>query len=85
MVEKRNKYRILLGKPEGKCTLGRPRNNWVDNIKIDIRKAGWDDMDWKQWMALVNTLMNLRDPFGFLSSCTTGGFSTRAQLHEVSY
>jgi hypothetical protein len=44
--EKRNAYRILVGKPEGKRTLGRPRHRWVDNIKMHIREIGWDGMDW---------------------------------------
>jgi hypothetical protein len=61
-------YRILVGKPEGKRPLGRPRRRWVDNIK-DLRETGWDGMDWTelaqdkdQWRALVNTVMNLRVP-----------------------
>jgi hypothetical protein len=65
--EKRNAYRILVGKPEGKRPLGRPRCRWVDNIKIHLRETGWDDMDWidlaqdrDQLRALVNTVMNLR-------------------------
>jgi hypothetical protein len=41
-----NCYRILLGKPEGKRPLGRPRRRWVDNIKMDLREIGWDGMDW---------------------------------------
>jgi hypothetical protein len=44
--EKRNAYRILAGEPEGKRPLGRPRRRWVDNIKINLRKIGWDGMDW---------------------------------------
>jgi hypothetical protein len=67
--EKRNAYRILVGKPEGKRPLGRPRLWWVDNIKIDLREIGWDDMNWidltqdrDQWRALLNTVMNLRVP-----------------------
>jgi hypothetical protein len=43
--EKRNTYMILLGKPEGKRPLGRPRRRWVGNIKIDLRKRGWGGMD----------------------------------------
>jgi hypothetical protein len=64
-----NAYRILVGKPEGNRPLGRPRRRWVDNIKIDLRNIGWDGVDWfdlaqdrDQWKALVNTVMNLRDP-----------------------
>jgi hypothetical protein len=41
-----NAYRILVGKPEGKRPLGRPRRRWVDNIKMDLREIGWDGMDW---------------------------------------
>jgi hypothetical protein len=44
--EKRNAYRILVGKPEGKRPLARTRRRWVDNIKMDIRETGWDVMDW---------------------------------------
>jgi hypothetical protein len=46
MGEKRNTYSKLVGKPEGKRPLGKPRSRWVDNIKIDIREPGWDGMDW---------------------------------------
>jgi hypothetical protein len=66
---KRNAYRILVGKPEGKKTLGRTRRRWVYNIKIDLREIGWDGMDWidlaqdrERWRAPVNTVMNLRVP-----------------------
>jgi transposase len=68
MGEKRNTYRIV-GKPEGKSPLGRPRRRWVDNIKMVLREIGYDGVDWidlaqdrHQWRALVNTLMNLRVP-----------------------
>jgi hypothetical protein len=46
MGETRNAYRILVGKPEGKGPLGSPRRRWVDNIKMDLRKIGWDGRDW---------------------------------------
>jgi hypothetical protein len=69
MGRKINAYRILVGRPEGKRSLGRPRRGWVDNIKMDLRDIGWDDTDWidlhqgrDQWRALVNTVMKLRVP-----------------------
>jgi hypothetical protein len=46
MGEKRNAYRILVGTPDGKRQLGRPRQRWVDNIKMDFRKIGWYGMVW---------------------------------------
>jgi hypothetical protein len=67
MGEKRNTYRLFVGKPERKGSLGRPRRRWVNNIKMDIREFGWGDVDWiglaqdkDQWRALVNVVMNLR-------------------------
>jgi hypothetical protein len=67
--EKRNVYRILVGKPEGKRPLGRPRRRWVDNITMDLREIGGDGMDWidlaqdrDRWRACVNAVMNLRVP-----------------------
>jgi hypothetical protein len=69
MGERRNTYRILVGKPEGSRPLGRPRRRWVDNIKMDLREMGWDGMDLidlaqdsDKWRTLVNTVMNLRVP-----------------------
>jgi hypothetical protein len=53
MREKKNVCRILVGKPEGKRPLGRPRRRWEDNIKMDLRQIGWD-----QWRDFVNMLMN---------------------------
>jgi hypothetical protein len=65
--EKKNAYRILVGKPEGKRRLGRPRHRWVDNIKMELREVRWDGVDWidlaqdrDQWRALVSTLVNFR-------------------------
>jgi hypothetical protein len=82
--EKRNAYRILMGKPERKGPLGRPRLGGVDNIKTDLRETVWDGMNWNdlaqdryQRGALVNTVMNFRVPQNagkFLSSCTAGSF-----------
>jgi hypothetical protein len=46
MGTKRNAYRILVGNPEGKRPLGRPRRRWVDNIKMDLTELGWGGMDW---------------------------------------
>jgi PAS domain-containing protein len=67
--QKRNAYRILVGNADGKRPLERPRRRWVDNIKMDLRKIGWDGMDWidlaqdrDQWKALVNAVMNVRVP-----------------------
>jgi hypothetical protein len=69
MRAKRNAYRILVGYPEGKRPLGRPRRRWIDNIKMDLREIGWDSMDWiylaqnrDQWRDLVNTVINPRVP-----------------------
>jgi hypothetical protein len=66
---KRNAYRILVGKPEGRRPLGRPRCMWEDNIKMELREIGWGGMDWidltqdrDQWIALVNMVMNVWVP-----------------------
>jgi hypothetical protein len=89
--EKRNAYRTLVGKPERRRPLGRPRRSWVDNINMDIRETEWGGMDWidlaqerNQWRGFVKMVMNLEvqsDIRKLFSSCTTGGFSRRAQLH----
>jgi hypothetical protein len=64
--EERNVYRVLMGKPEGKRPLGRPRCRWEEGIRMDLREIGWGSVDWIQlaqdrdrWRALVNTVMNL--------------------------
>jgi hypothetical protein len=69
MWEGRGVYRVLVGRPEGKRPLGRPRRRWEDNIKMDLRKTGIDGVSWiqlaqdrVQWWACVNTVMNLRVP-----------------------
>jgi hypothetical protein len=69
MGEVRDAYNILIGRPEGRRPLGRPRHRWEDNIKIDIREIVFGDVDWihlaryrDTWRALVNTVMNLRVP-----------------------
>ena len=68
MGEGRGVYRVLVGKPEGKRPLGRPRRRWENNIKMDLKEVGCGDMDWielaqdrDRWRSLVNAVMN----FGF--------------------
>jgi hypothetical protein len=65
----RNSYSIFVGKSEGKRPLRRPRRRWEDNIRMDLREIGWEDVDWMhlnqdrdQWGAVVNAVMNLRVP-----------------------
>ena len=69
MGEGRWVHRVLVGKPEGKSPLGRPRHRWVDNIKMDLQELGGGCEDWMElaedrdrWQALVSTVMNLRVP-----------------------
>jgi hypothetical protein len=69
MGEKRNAYRLFVGKPGGKRPLGRPRRRWVDNIRIDLGEVGCGDVDWNglaqdrnRCRALVNSVLNLRVP-----------------------
>jgi hypothetical protein len=69
MREKKNAYRLLVGKPEGRRTLGRPRRTCVDNIRMDLVEVGWGDVDSiglaqdrNRWRALVNSVLNLRIP-----------------------
>jgi hypothetical protein len=65
--ERRRAYRALVGKPEGRRPLGRPRRRWEDNINMDLQEVGWGGMNWinmaqdrDRWRALVNAVMNLR-------------------------
>jgi hypothetical protein len=69
MGEVRGAYNILVGRPEERRPLGRPRGRWEDNIKMDLGEIGFGDVDWihlakdrDMWRALVNTVMNLRVP-----------------------
>jgi hypothetical protein len=69
MGEKRNVYRFLVAKPEGKRPLGRPGRRWIDNIKMGLLQIELSVVDWiglaqdrYSWRALVNSVMNLRDP-----------------------
>jgi len=69
MGERRGEYSVLVGKPEGKRPLGRPRHIWEDNIKIDLQEVGCGGMDWielvqdtNRWQTLVNAVMNLQVP-----------------------
>jgi hypothetical protein len=69
MGEERWAYKALVGKPEGKRPLGRPRRRWVDNIRMDLQKVGCGHVDWiglsqvrDGWRKLENAVMNLRVP-----------------------
>jgi hypothetical protein len=85
---RRNAYRIMVGKSEGKRQLGGPRRRWVDNNKTDLREIRWGGVDWmdmdhdmdhmEQRRGFVNMLIDLRVQYSveeFLSSCTACGFS----------
>jgi hypothetical protein len=83
--EKRNAYRLLVGKPEGKRPLGRPRRRWVDNINRDLGEVGWGDVDWigldqdrDKWRARECG----SEPSG---SMKCWELSSSAQLHRVKF
>ena len=86
--------RVLVGKPEGKSPLGRPRRRWVDNIRMDLQEVECGYVDWNglvqdrdRWRTLVSAVMNFRVPENagnFLTSCKTVSFSRRTLLHGVS-
>ena len=92
--EERGVYRVLVGKPEGKRPLGRPRRRWVDNIRMDLQEVGCGYMDWielaqdrDRWRTLVSAVMNLRVPWNagnFLTSCKPVSFSRRILHYGVS-
>ena len=93
MGEGRGMYRVLVGKPKGKRSLGRLRHRWEDNDNMDLQEVGSWGMDWirlaqdrDRWRALVNAVMNLRVPQNagnFLTSCKPVSFS-RTLIHGVS-
>ena len=94
MGDGRGVHRVLVGKPEGKRPLGRPRRRWEDNIKMDLEEVGGGCEDWMElaqdrdrWRALVSTVMNLRVPKMRGISCLATepvSFSRRTLLHGVS-
>ena len=93
MSEERGVYRFLVGKPEGRKPLGRPRRGWVDNISMDLQEVGCGYMDWiglaqdrDRWRKLVRAVMNLPVPWStgnFLTSCKPVRFSRRTLLQGV--
>jgi len=94
MGEGRGVHRVLVGKPEGKRPLGRPRRRWEDNIKMVLQEVGGGCEDWMElaqyrdrWRALVSTVMNLRVPKLrgiYLLAAERVSFSRRTLLHGVS-
>jgi hypothetical protein len=92
MGEKRNAYKLLVEKPEGKRPLGRPRRKWVDNIRMDLLEFGWGDVDWPgsehgQAKSSCKSGIELSGSTKCWESSvlTTRGLSNGAQLHRGSY
>ena len=93
MGEERGVYRVLVGKPDGRRPVGRPRRRWVDNIKMDLQEVGCGYMDWiglaqdrDRWRTLLSAVMNFRVPWSagnFLTNCKSVSFS-RTVHHAVS-
>jgi hypothetical protein len=92
MGEERNVYRVLMGKPEGKRPLARPRHRWENGIRIDLSEIGWGSVDWIQlaedmdwWQALVNMVMNLRvlAPRSYLVICMGSSQQSQQSLNTL--
>ena len=94
MGEVRGVYRVLVGKPEGKRPMGRPRHRWVDNIRMDLQEVGCGYMDWTglaqdrdRWQMLASAVMNLQvlwNARNFLTSCKPVSCSRRTLHHGIS-
>jgi hypothetical protein len=90
---KKRVYRVLVGKPEGKRPLGRPRRRWVENIRTDLQEVGCGYMDWiglvqdrDRWRTLVSAVMNLRVPRNagnFLTSCKPVGWHHGVSKYDL--
>jgi hypothetical protein len=88
--ENMNAYRLLVGKPEGRSPLRRPRRRWLDNIRMDLGEVGWGDVDWigmaqdtNRRRTLMNSVLKLRVPK--IAGKLWSGLSSSAQLHRISY
>jgi len=94
MGVERGVYRVLVGKPEGRRPMRRPRRRWVDNIRMDLQEVRCEFMGWiglpqdrDRWRTLVSAVMNLRVPCNagnFMTSCKPVSFSRRTLHHGLS-